>query len=319
MIYAMYLITAVCIVYLSNKASEYVDLLDKKTRLSGAFIGGVMLSAVTSLPELFTSISATAFLDKPGLCIGNILGSNLFNITVLTIAVLAAFKPFSEAVISKSHLVVTGFVFLIYGVIMLNMLGILNFSFFSINITSVIIVGLYIWGVKNMSSENEDGSGTEEKAPEADSGLTVKQIVIRFVAVSIGIVALSIIITYVTDSIATRLNLGAGLAGALFLGVATSLPELASTIALFRIRNYNIAIGNIVGSNLFNFIILSISDILYIGNGVYDFSDPKTINLLVFGAIATPLLLLFMKFKNKMIQIVCPIGVIACYVAFLMV
>lgn len=319
MIYAMYLITAVCIVYLSNKASEYVDLLDKKTRLSGAFIGGVMLSAVTSLPELFTSISATAFLDKPGLCIGNILGSNLFNITVLTIAVLAAFKPFSETVISKSHLVVTGFVFLIYGVIMLNMLGILNFSFFSINITSVIIVGLYIWGVKNMSSENEDGSGTEEKAPEADSGLTVKQIVIRFVAVSIGIVALSIIITYVTDSIATRLNLGAGLAGALFLGVATSLPELASTIALFRIRNYNIAIGNIVGSNLFNFIILSISDILYIGNGVYDFSDPKTINLLVFGAIATPLLLLFMKFKNKMIQIVCPIGVIACYVAFLMV
>lgn len=319
MIYAMYLITAVCIVYLSNKASEYVDLLDKKTRLSGAFIGGVMLSAVTSLPELFTSISATAFLDKPGLCIGNILGSNLFNITVLTIAVLAAFKPFSEAVISKSHLVVTGFVFLIYGVIMLNMLGILNFSFLSVNITSVIIVGLYILGIKNMSSENEDGSGTEEKEPEAESGLSVKQIVIRFVAVSIGIVALSIIITYVTDSIATRHNLGAGLAGALFLGVATSLPELASTIALFRIRNYNIAIGNIVGSNLFNFIILSVSDILYIGNGVYDFSDPKTINLLVFGAIATPLLLLFMKFKNKMIQIVCPIGVIACYVAFLMV
>ena len=70
MIYAAYLVVAVAVVLLSIKASEYVDLLDKRQSFSGAFIGGVMLSAVTSLPELFTSLSSTVFLDKPGLCMG---------------------------------------------------------------------------------------------------------------------------------------------------------------------------------------------------------------------------------------------------------
>ena len=49
MIYLFYLIVAAGVVYLSQKASEYVDLIDKTTKLSGAFIGGIMLSAVTSL------------------------------------------------------------------------------------------------------------------------------------------------------------------------------------------------------------------------------------------------------------------------------
>ena len=49
MIYLAYLIVAAGVVWFSVKASDYVDLLDKKTSLSGAFIGGIMLSAVTSL------------------------------------------------------------------------------------------------------------------------------------------------------------------------------------------------------------------------------------------------------------------------------
>lgn len=83
MIYLLYLLVAAGVVLFSVKASEYVDLLDKKTSLSGAFIGGIMLSAVTSLPELFTSISATVLIHQPGLCLGNILGSDLFNMAML--------------------------------------------------------------------------------------------------------------------------------------------------------------------------------------------------------------------------------------------
>lgn len=315
MIYLAYIIVAIAVVLLSNKASEYVDLLDKKTKLSGAFIGGVMLSAVTSLPELFTSISSTLMLDKPGLCIGNILGSDLFNLTILAVLILVAFRPFSEAKVAKSHIAVSVFVSLIYVVLLLNMWGVLDFNILTVNITSIIVIVLYIIGIKSMSGE--DGSETAVGEEEVESNLTVKQIGIRFALVSVGIITLSILITYITDSIATRLNLGAGLAGALFLGIATSLPELASTIALFRMRNFNIAIGNIIGSNIFNFLILAIVDVLYFGNGIYDYTDPKTVNLLVCGAIAMPVTLLMMKFKNKSMQIIAPIIVIACYAAFL--
>ena len=55
MIYLEYLVVAAFVVILSIKASNYIDLLDKNTELSGAFLGGIMLSAVTSLPELFKS------------------------------------------------------------------------------------------------------------------------------------------------------------------------------------------------------------------------------------------------------------------------
>lgn len=75
MIYIIYLAIAAAVVLISVKLSEYVDLLDRTTDISGAFIGGVMLAAVTSLPELFTSIAATLFVNQPDLVIGNVLGA----------------------------------------------------------------------------------------------------------------------------------------------------------------------------------------------------------------------------------------------------
>lgn len=318
MIYLFYLIVAAGVVYLSQKASEYVDLIDKTTKLSGAFIGGIMLSAVTSLPELFTSISSTLFLDKPGLCMGNILGSNLFNLAVLGSLILVFFHSFRKAQVSPGHLAVTFSTALIYVAIMLNMNQILNFEIMTVSITSLIILLLYLFSLKNLSSENGEAIEGEKQGEATVTNLTLKQIVTRFILVSLGLIALSIIITYITDDIAERLNLGQGLAGAIFLGIATSLPEVSSTIALFRMRSYDIAIGNIIGSNIFNFLVLCIADVLYVGQGIYDFSDPKTLSLLVYGAVATPLFMILLKVRSKITQILCPLGMVACYIAFLL-
>ncbi|MBQ5590130.1 MAG: cation transporter [Clostridia bacterium] len=314
----LYLISAGLMAWLSIKASVYVDLLDKKTNLSGAFIGGVMLSAVTSLPELFTSLTSTVYLDKPGLCIGNILGSDLFNLTVLAFLMIIFYKDFLKAKVAKSHMIISLFVIAIYLIMMLNFKGVLvggiEIGKYSISIVTLLIAILYISGIKHMANDEN------ETDDEDDSTLTVKQIVTRFILVSIGIITVSIFATYFTDKIAIEFNLGAGIAGAIFLGVATSLPELVSTASLFKMKNYNIAIGNIIGSNIFNFFILSVADVCYFGEkSVYDYSDPKNINLLIFGLIASVLMLLGFKFKNKITQVICPLAVIACYVAFLLV
>ncbi len=328
MIYIGYLICAIIIVWLSNKASVYVDLLDKKTSLSGAFIGGVMLSAVTSLPELFTSLSSTVWLDKPGLCLGNILGSNLFNLLTIAVFILIFFKGFSKAKISKAHIKSSIIIILIYIFMMFNLQGKIPLEIATINVVSIIIIALYIIGVKSMASDEFQVDSDDEI-----TDLTVKQISIRFTLASIGIIAVSIIITKITDIIAdeSHLNLGAGIAGALFLGIATSLPELSSTFSLFRLKNYNIAIGNIIGSNLFNFTILSVADVFYLKSGtngavngrIFDFisnaADPKNVNLLLFGAVAMLSMLAILKIKNKALQIICPLIIIGCYVAFLVV
>ncbi len=320
MIYLLYAVVVVAIVFVSTKASKYVDLLEKKTTLSGAFIGGVMLSAVTSLPELFTSISAASFLNQPGLSIGNILGSNLFNLVILAVLSLVFFKSFSECSISVSHQKTTVFGFLLFLAIIFNMLGVLNIELINeaipiINLTSIVIVIIYILGVRSMSSES-----SEEESSEDTDDMSLKSVIIRFVIVSLFIIGLSIVLTYLTDMISVELGLGAGLAGALFLGIATSLPELSSTIALFRMKSFNIGVGNVLGSNLFNFVILAVADILYWGDkAVYDFADPKNINLLIFGAIATPLAFIIIKIKNKYIKAISAVGIIACYIAFLLV
>ncbi len=72
LIYVSYLVVASLVVFCSIKCARYVDLLDSKTNISGAFIGGIILAAVTSLPELITSLSSIFIVDNPELIIGNI-------------------------------------------------------------------------------------------------------------------------------------------------------------------------------------------------------------------------------------------------------
>lgn len=325
MIFLLYLILAITVIVLSVIVSKYVDLIEKNSSLSGAFIGGIILSAVTSLPELFTSISSTVLIKKPGLCFGNILGSDLFNLTIIAFMILIFSSKYKVAKISESHLVTVILLIFIYGILAMNMLGITDFNILTVNITSIIIFIMYIIGVKAMAKENGDCDGFEEEIDEevaTTTKLTLKQIVARFIIASILLVVASIMITYVTDMISVKLNLGAGLAGALFLGIATSLPELTSSISLARMENFNMVTGNIVGSNLFNFLILFIADVLYLGDGIYNFADRQNISLVLFGAIATIFMGILLalnnkKKKNMIVSVLLSIGIITSYVLFL--
>lgn len=321
MIFLLYLLLAACVVFLSVKAANYVDLLDKKTNLSGAFIGGVMLAAVTSLPEFFTTISATSFLGNPDLALGNILGSNLFNNAILATLVLLFIKKFGASSISKSHLNVSLCTLGMYAIICLNLFINLDFSIITISIISFALAILYGIGVKVMAN-----APSEESDEDDDSPLTVKQIAVRFVITSILLISASIGVTYVSDNIASTYNLGAGLVGAILLGIATSLPEVTSCVALMKVGNFNIATGNIVGSTLFNFLILTFADLLYVKDTIYIFTDANTKALLVFGFIAALLLtfMIFLKSRkdekkfSSYIYTLPSVGILLCYLAFLL-
>ena len=314
MIYILYLVVAAIVTFMSIKASEYVDMLDKTTSLSGAFLGGILLSAVTSLPELFTSISSTLMLDQPGLCIGNILGSNIFNYAMLSFFILTAVAKFAKCNLSKIHFIVAVSVVAMGLLIVCNKYGFLAFDIGNVSITSVLIILLYVLTVWIMYKMGGTSESEDDGEPVT---LSRKQILTRFTIVSVGIVVFSVILTYITDELSVRLNLGKTVAGALFLGVATSLPETASTFTLFKIKNYDIAVGNIVGSCLFNFTILSVADFFYRGGGIYTIADTSTMNLIIFASVASVLAGVLLKFRNKATAIICPVGIIASYIAFL--
>lgn len=315
-LYFTYTILAAAVILLSIKAAQYVDLIDKKTNISGAFIGGVLLSGVTSLPELLTSLSATAWLDNPDLCLGNILGSNFFNITVLASLALAFRHYYKKAPVARSHRQVLLFTIIICLLLTFHMAYPSMPKILTLDSISVLILALYLIGVRIMAGDTEASTAV---TPETKSSLTLSQIRSRFILVSLGLIVSSIAITYVTDAIALKLNLGASFAGALFLGVATSLPEVTSCISLVKMGNFNVAVGNITGSNLFNFFVLFLADLFYLKGSVYIYDSQQTVYLLLLGLSASILLWFILKYKqNNSVTIGGSLGVLALYCAFLL-
>lgn len=319
-----YLIIAGVVVFSSIKLSDYVDLLDKKTKLSGALLGGILLAAVTSLPELFTSISSTLFIRKNTFVVGNILGSNLFNMCLFFIPYLFFFGKLATSKVNKSHLLSMLFAGLLY--VTVTVAGFV-FNFNNIlwgwfNPMSILIVAIYALSILK-TPKTED----EKEGDEVESKLSVKQIAILFVVFAVLLIAMSIGITYHTDWIVTTFGFGETFGGALFLGVATSLPELTSTINLCRKKNFNAAYGNILGSCVFNFIILSFADILSFNCGPLYVMDQSSFLLIIGGVLAlivflpTLLLTYFGKtkptIKFRIFYALVGIIIVGSYIAFL--
>lgn len=320
MIYIGYIVSAVILIVSAIQSAKYVDLLDKHTRLSGAFLGGIVLSAVTSMPELFTSLASMAY-EKPNLCLGDVLGSNLFNLFVLSVFTLFFLKGFCKGQVSKSYRNVLVLVLIVYILIALNYFGQIEGGIFHLSITSLLIVLIYCFGAKYLAIAHDVNTDEDLLSYHAKSEtkLTSKQIGFRFLGTAIAVILFSIVVTKFTVDILGNHVLEEGLAGAVFLGISTSLPELVFVITLFRMKNYNIGVGNIIGSNLFNLLILAVADMVSVNRGVYGALDVESLELLILGLVATIFQWAMLKRKNKSTAIAGSIGIIICYVMFLLI
>ena len=367
-IWIPYVISLVLLVYLSNKLGEYVDAMDKKTKLSGAFLGGVLLAAVTSLPELITSITA-AIMDEPGMTLGNILGSNVFDVVIIGALMLIFYKSVSTQKISRGNVIICCATLLCS--ILILLCTIFNWTLvipgINVNILTPIIILVYAVtlmftrergqaessetvksGSKNVDEdvlklstqtsattkmlvnkgEEQSISSTKDKTKDAPinkaMALSLQGIIWRFIVVALVLVGVSIAMTVMVDIIAEEYNLARGLAGAVFLGVATSLPEIVSTFSLVRLGNFDAGYGNIIGSCLFNFGVIAIADIFYTKGTVF-LTDLSSLILSACLVCAVIVLLVFtlirnsrLKIKNSItVQIITGILILASYITFL--
>ena len=213
-------------------------------------------------------------------------------------------RRYQRATLSKSHGKTLCFGLVMYVLVFaaIMMPQEVGFSFFRVNLMSILILLVYAVNVKFMG--NDDSGDSEE---QVYISLSVKQIAVRFICYSIGLVTVSILLTTVTDQLAV--------AGAIFLGVATSLPELSASVNLVRIGNFNASFGNIVGSNLFNFIILCFADVLFTRGSIY-VNEVQVMNLLGFGAFSMlcALVIIYGK-KNRALVLLASVAILASYVA----
>ncbi len=307
----IYIILATITVLLSIQLSSCVDTIDKKSNLSGAFIGGVMLAAVTSLPELFTSLTAVLFLDKPQLIQGNVLGSNIFNITIFALVLLFFTKKYKQARMAKSQKYSLLFSIVMFGCVIFALYNQIDVNLLvtQVDLMSLLILGLYIASTIVLKG---DASANSE---EEETKMTLKQAIVRFVVFAIALVLVSILLTQVTDQLSQQFHLGATVAGAIFLGVATSLPELSASLSLARLGNFNASAANIVGSCVFNFTILCFADFIYSGSGIYGY-DYQALIFSIFGIVSSILMIIALNRKQSVLILrLLGVLIIVSYVA----
>lgn len=322
----LYVLAAGTLVFVSIKLSDYLNIIDKKSNISGAFLGGIVLAMVTSLPELFSSLTATVFVRNNSYVLGNVLGSNIFNMLIFALIFFIFFKSMVEKKVSKFFLVSMAFTGALYVIVGIGGLVFAQLGWFIgyFNPISILVVAVYVLSVMKTPKIEE----AEEDDEENDIDMSLKRAVILFVIFALVLIAASIFTTYLTDAISVKFNLGASFGGALFLGVATSLPELTSTINLCRKKNFQAAYSDLIGSCIFNFLILAIGDALSFNctSNVYKF-DQSSFMMIIFGAVEFVALLIAIillikgvdgnKIGNRIIFYVLGLILVASYTAFL--
>ena len=293
----IYAVLASLVVFLSIKLSNYVDLLDKKTKVSGALLGGILLAGVTSLPELFTSLTGTLIVGDNKLVLGNIMGSDFFDIMIFGVVYFLFFKKFTQGKVGKQHYLTCMFTGL-----MLVAVTIAAFVFNKsgwllgwFNPMSLVIIAIYVVSIIFTPKTEE-----KEEQEEVQTKLTVKQIWILLAVFSVILIGASIGVTLVTEQIVTGFNIGHTFGGSLFLGVATSLPEVTATISLCKKKNFDAAYGDILGSCVFNIIILGIADAVSFNAGPLYTINSDSFMLMIgtaFCLLLTFLSILFIRSK----------------------
>lgn len=98
---------------------------------------------------------------------------------------------------------------------------------------------------------------------DGHSHSTLREVVGRYILLAVVIILVALALPYFAEHIAQETGLGKSFVGTLFLAVSTSLPEIAVSVAAVRMGSTDLAVGNLLGSNLFNVIILFWDDLFY--------------------------------------------------------
>jgi len=259
---------AALIAFAGTKLSGYADVIADKTGLSGNWIGLILLATVTSLPELATGISAVTIADAPNIAVGDVLGSCVFNLAIL---VVLDFLHRGESVYRRAnqgHILSAGFGIVLIGFAGLNLLlgdKAAALSIGHIGASTPVIVALYVIAMRAVFIHERDKTREfVDTIADRYPQVALRGAVIRYAAAAIVIVAAGIWLPFIGVQLASIMGWHKTFVGTLFVAIATSLPELAVTVAALRIGALDMAIGNLLGSNLFNIVILALDDLFFL-------------------------------------------------------
>ncbi len=257
----LFVLVAGIMIYFAKRLTVSGEELGDGLGMEASWVGALLLASITSLPELIIG-GGSSLMGNQSMAVSNIFGSNIFNLFIVFLMDIFILRNFifmgeideEEGInLSKLTLILTA---IFMGGFLLKDVNLLGQSPFIL-----LILGIYLKFLKG-----EGGSGEKKRVSYHD----IKKPLKAFILDSIGVVGLGIALSKIADIIAVTPImghvLGQSIVGALLLAVATSLPELTVSIESVRRGNCQQAMGNILGSNLFNLGTLFVLEILSKGS-----------------------------------------------------
>ncbi|WP_110114821.1 sodium:calcium antiporter [Bacillus sp. CGMCC 1.16541] len=258
LMYSAFALSAIATIFISIQLSKYADEIQEQSSVSGVLIG-LLLGGATSLPEITTSVTSV-IIDSPNLAIGNVLGSNLFNLLILAVLDLVFRKKRMLQFASDENKQYAILVVILSTFVLFSLFFRALYSLFGIGWDTILFVVTYLIGIVIISKKNTSQETKEKKNKTQPS---IKKTIVKFSLLAILIMVFGSILTISGDRIAVITGLGSSFVGSFLIAGSTSLPEAVSVMVAIRLKNYNLAIGSILGSNSFNVLILSFTDLIY--------------------------------------------------------
>lgn len=274
MILAIQLIIACSLViYGGIRLTEKGDQLEDVVGISRGIVGTILLAAITSLPEFVATFSSIYYLNAPQLALGNIFGSNTFNLAILAILDLFFIR---EILYSKAPRAVVKALSVSLILAVLALTGIiLNSEAYTIEIAisgkpiliaswfSLALLIVHIFTLKETSETDESDTESNENDDENEvpHAITRSRLITEFCFYAVIVVISGIWLTNVCDNIADVTGIGKTFVGSILLAFATSLPEATVCTVAAKLGAFHLVFGNIFGSNIFNLFILGFADL----------------------------------------------------------
>jgi len=303
LIWFKFVLCLAVILFAGTKLAQYGDAIAEKTGLGRIWIGLVLIAAITTMPELVTSVSSVALVHSADLALGTLLGSCCFNLSILALLDILHSRTPVLSVASPRHVITAGWGALLIALAAASIVAGRRFSFLAlgwVGIPSIVILILYLLGMWWIfRRERGQRLHTAPTTSHQYDNFTTRTVSIRFALAAAVVIAAGIWLSFIGDEIAKTTGWDSTFVGSLFLAITTSAPELVVAITALRMGAVDLAVADILGANMLDIAIIAPVDLAQ-GQG-FVLSSVSSGNLIVASVAVTMTILVIagLKFRRK--------------------
>lgn len=273
----VFLAAAVVIALFGVRMTHVARKLAIQTRMGEALMGTIFIGASTSLSGIMTSVT-TASYGYAELSVSNALGGIAAQMLFLAIADMFYRKANLEhAAASAENLMMTAFLIILLS-ILLFATTVPDISIYAIHPASPLLIIFYLFGIHILARthqmpmwvpKNTRDTRHESTKSTAHGSPEIGKLWTQFVICAAMVAAAGWVLAQTGMLITQQTGLTQGVVGGVFTAVSTSLPELVIAVAAVRMKSLTLAIGDIVGGNLFDTLFIAVSDFAYREGSIY--------------------------------------------------